>query len=233
MPAPAETVRVKVCGVTNVADALACRAIGVDWVGLNFHPASVRFVTESQAAEVVGALDAAATAVGVFVDRSAAEIARIAGVLGLEVVQLHGAEPRELVRELQSSAGLRVVKAFGIADASDVTSAIEWLDRARDAGPASEPFAVLLDARSGKRSGGTGMRISGNQIHMFIDRWNVNPSLPAVRLIIAGGLSPANVSECVREFRPWMVDVASGVESAPGVKSEAQIREFVSRARHA
>jgi phosphoribosylanthranilate isomerase len=210
-------VRVKVCGVTRVEDAIACAAAGVDWIGLNFHPGSPRFVRPATAADILGQLPASVRAVGVFVDRPAAEVARLAGELGLEIVQLHGQEPAE---DLIALAHLEVIRAFGLNGRSACDEVTAYLSLARSLG--RSPDAVLIDAAVAGRSGGTGATIADD----ILDRL---PSLP--RLILAGGLTPRNVAERVARVRPWMVDVASGVECAPGIKDVLSVAAFVAAAR--
>jgi phosphoribosylanthranilate isomerase len=208
---------VKVCGLTRVEDAIACAGLGVDWIGLNFHPGSVRFVRPEIAAEIMAALLAPTRAVGVFVDRPAAEVAALAGELRLGVVQLHGQEPPE---DLLALKHLELVRAFGLDRPAAWDAVREYLGRCATLGRL--PDAVLLDSLFAGRSGGTGATVADEVLDDL-------PPLP--RLILAGGLTPENVAERVARARPWMVDVASGVESAPGVKDPARIAAFVKAAR--
>jgi phosphoribosylanthranilate isomerase len=210
---------VKICGITRVEDAVACADAGVDWIGLNFHPASPRFVRFATAMQILAALPASVRAVGVFVDRPAAEVVEFAGELGLEIVQLHGREPAE---DLVTLGHLELIRAFGLDGPSAWAEVSEYLARASSLG--RPPDAVLVDAANSGRSGGTGAKIADD----VLDRL---PSLP--RLILAGGLTPSNVAERVTRVRPWMVDVASGVESSPGVKDASKVAAFVSAARSA
>jgi phosphoribosylanthranilate isomerase len=210
-------VKIKVCGVTTVADAVAVAAAGVDWIGLNFHPPSPRYVDPTLAAAIVGVLPAGTEAVGLFVDRGPGEVAELAARVGLTIVQLHGKEPPEDLRALQH---LRVVRAFRLGDARAIGAMIEYLNYASWLGRA--PDAVLVDAFVPGQQGGTGHGI---------DPWLLDnlPSFP--RLILAGGLTPENVAERVARVRPWMVDVASGVESSPGHKDPERVAAFVRAAR--
>jgi phosphoribosylanthranilate isomerase len=210
-------VRIKVCGVTRVDDALSCAAAGADWIGLNFHPDSPRRIDPSLAAEIIAALPASAEAVGLFVDRPPGEVAERADRLGLRVVQLHGREPAE---DLLILAHLTIVRAFRIGDADAVSRMVAYLSHAERLGRA--PDAVLVDAFVPGRPGGTGHAIAPDLLALL-------PSLP--RLILAGGLSPENVAARVALARPWMVDVASGVETAPGRKDPDRVAAFVRAAR--
>jgi phosphoribosylanthranilate isomerase len=218
-PVPAEArgvaprVKVKVCGLTRVADALACAGAGVDWIGLNFHAGSLRRVDRAAAAAIVAALPAGVEAVGVFVDRPPAEVAGIARELGLRIVQLHGREPPE---DLLALADRFIVRAYRLGDAADVARMVADLDACRALGRA--PDAVLVDAYVPGQPGGTGQAIAAEVLAALP---------PRPRLILAGGLTPENVAARVAQVGPWMVDVASGVESAPGCKDATRVAEFV------
>lgn len=217
MPHP--TIRIKVCGLTSVAQALASAAAGTDWVGLNFHPGSPRRVDPTLAAEIVAALPRTTEAVGLFVDRPTDEVAALADRIGLRIVQLHGQEPPE---DLGRLGHLRLVRAFRIGSADAVAAMVAYLRRAEDLGRV--PDEVLVDAYVPGRDGGTGQAIAD---HLF-------PLLPPLpRLILAGGLTPENVAERVARVRPWMVDVASGVESTPGQKDPDRVVAFIRAARSA
>jgi phosphoribosylanthranilate isomerase len=212
-----DAVRVKVCGITRVADAQHCAASGVDWIGLNFHPGSVRRVDFQAAAAIKAALPSGVEAVGVFVDRPPAEVAETAGQLGLSIVQLHGHEPPE---DLLALGHLFVVRAYRLGDAAAVARMKADLDACRALGRL--PDAVLIDAYVPGQEGGTGQTITADVLAAL-------PPLP--RLILAGGLTPENVAARVARVQPWMVDVASGVESAPGCKDPARVAAFVRTVR--
>lgn len=221
-PSPPEPGRVlvKVCGLTRLDEAVACAGAGADWIGLNFHPDSPRHVTPAVAAEIARSLPASARPVGLFVDRPAAEVLEVAHRVGLTAVQLHGHEPPEAVVAL-AAAGLEVIRAYRLADAGSVDAMRADLLRAEQLG--GPPFAVLVDAHVPGLAGGTGRAIDPALLAML-------PPLP--RLILAGGLTPENVAERVGQVRPWMVDTASGVESAPGRKDPARVAAFVRAARN-
>lgn len=201
-------VAVKVCGVTSVDDALACAAAGADMIGLNFSSRSARCITAAAAAPIVTAVRAqfpAVKLIGVFVDQADAEVRKISSDLGLDAVQLHGAESPDEVRALALPC---VIKALRVADDSSTATALAY-----------ECDAILLDTWSKDAPGGTGETFP----------WSIaaalRPQLP--RLILAGGLTSDNVAEAIRTVRPWAVDVCSGVESAPGQKDEARVRAFL------
>lgn len=150
-----QVVRVKICGVTRVDDAMACAAMGVEWIGLNFHPGSPRFIHPEEAAMIVGALPCSVTAVGVFVDRPAGEVADLAHQLGLTVVQLHGQEPPE---DLLVLGHLQIIRAFRLKSTRDWSGVSEYLARALATGRL--PDAVLIDAYVAGQSGGTGATVA-------------------------------------------------------------------------
>jgi phosphoribosylanthranilate isomerase len=211
--------RVKICGLTRVDEAIACAQLGADWIGLNFHPGSPRCVAQEEAAAIVAALPAWVSTVGVFVDRPAAEVAELATRLRIGIVQLHGQEPPE---ELVALRSFQIIRAFRPDRAADWGGVMEYLDRAWALG--RSPDAVLVDAHVTGQRGGTGS-IVGEEV---IDSM---PPLP--RLILAGGLTPENVAARAARVRPWMVDVASGVERSPGRKDLDRVAEFIQAAREA
>lgn len=199
---------VKVCGITSVADALACADLGVDALGLNFWPGTPRCVTPELGREVADALGGRVELVAVFVNAPAEEIRRVREITTIRWVQLHGAETPDDVAALLPEA----YKAVGVADAADVTAALAF--------PGEE---LLLDARvPGAMPGGTG--------HTF--EWDLAIEVAKRRrLVLAGGLHAGNVAEAVARVRPWRVDVASGVEHAPGKKDLAKVDAFVRAAK--
>jgi phosphoribosylanthranilate isomerase len=209
--------RIKICGVTDPAEARAVEAAGADWIGLNFYPPSPRYVDPPRAGAILDAMADRARAVGLFVGRPAAEIREGARRLGLGVVQLHGDEPPEILPELE---GLTVVKAFRIRDVGSLLELQAFLERALELGRL--PDVVLVDAHVPGVPGGTGRGIADDLLPLL-------PPLP--RLALAGGLTPENVADRVRAVRPWMVDVAGGVEAAPGRKDPGRVAAFVAAVR--
>jgi phosphoribosylanthranilate isomerase len=210
-------IRVKICGVTRVDEAIACAELGADWIGLNFHPASRRYVTPDQAAAIVASLPPSVAAVGIFVDRPAPEVAVLATRAGIGIIQLHGQEPEEDLVALRS---FEIVRAFRLDRASGWSRVIDSIARAGALGRL--PDAVLIDAYVPGQPGGTGSVVADEVVDSI-------PPLP--RLILAGGLTPDNVAERVGRVRPWMVDVASGVESSPGRKDLGRVEAFIRAVR--
>jgi len=213
------SVRVKICGLTCVDEAVACVQAGADLIGLNFHAGSSRFLDLSRAKEIIAAIPRPAQAVGLFVNRPAEEVARIADQVGLVYVQLHGDEPPEDLRVLDR---FWIIRAFRLGSIGDIGAMNDYLERARAAG--RSPDAVLVDAHVPGRVGGTATLVAEDVLAEI-------PPLP--RLILAGGLTPENVAERVARARPWMVDVASGVESSPGRKDAVKVAAFIQATRRA
>jgi phosphoribosylanthranilate isomerase len=174
-------------------------------------------VEPSVAAQIVAALPGRAQAVGVFVDRPPAEVVKIAEQVGFRVVQLHGQEPPE---DLLALGNLRIVRAFRIDRRAGFGPLGDYLRRARALGRL--PDAVLIDAFVSGQPGGTGVAI-GEELLRDVP--------PLHHLILSGGLTPETVADRVARFRPWMVDVASGVESAPGRKDLEKVAAFIRAAQ--
>jgi phosphoribosylanthranilate isomerase len=203
-------IRVKICGITSVADALAAIEAGADSLGLNFYGQSPRHITVADAAQIRAQIPRTVETVGVFVNIPSAEVLKAAR-RGLDA-QLHGDESPRIVAGV--SRQIPVIKAFR----ADTDFAIETLDLYPDA------YAFLLDASQAGQYGGTGHTTD----------WDLaRRAASAHRIILAGGLKPENVAAAIRVVRPWAVDVASGVESQPGKKDRALIREFIQAVREA
>jgi len=204
---------VKVCGLTDPANALDCLRAGADWIGLNFHPPSPRGLTIDRAEGIVLALADPRVAVGLFVDRPAREVRALCRSLGLHRVQLHGDEPAEDLLELDE---FFLIRAFRLRDAAAVSAMSAYLERAERLG--RPPNAVLIDGWAPGLAGGTGAVVADDALAALP---------PLSRLILAGGLTPENVAQRAALVRPWMVDAASGVEVSPGVKDVAKVRALV------
>lgn len=186
-----------------------CIEAGVDAIGLNFWPRSVRRCSEQTARQIADAVAGRALLVGVFVDAQEEEITRLRAALDLGCVQLHGAEPPALVARFLPHA----YKALRVRDAGVLAEARTF--------PGEH---VLLDAYVPGAPGGTGATFD----------WNLAAQVARERkLTLAGGLTPRNVADAVRAVRPYCVDTASGVESAPGVKDPQLVRAFVAGAKSA
>jgi phosphoribosylanthranilate isomerase len=199
-------VRVKICGVTNWADAKLAVDLGADALGFNFHAPSPRAVTPAQAWDIIRRLPPMVTAVGVFVNWPARAVAALARALRLGAVQLHGDETPREVREL--SGAFRVIKAFPVPAGFRLAMLV----------PYSAASALLLDGFKGGLYGGTG-RTADWELARRARRYG--------RVILAGGIRPENVAEAIARAQPYAVDVASGVESRPGKKDARALRELM------
>lgn len=212
--------RIKICGITSVADALLAAEAGADAIGLNFYERSPRYVTAERAKEICAALPAGLAKVGVFVNSLPKGIVAAAERAGLNAVQLHGDEGPDFLAALGS---LPAIKAFRCRE-STLNSVRAFLNLC----PASSlPIAVLLDAHVPGDYGGTGQVLDWQRLRAQ------RPQLLGLPLILAGGLTPENVAEAIRVAQPEAVDTASGVESSPGVKDAGKLRAFIASARSA
>jgi phosphoribosylanthranilate isomerase len=197
---------IKVCGITRGVDAQEAARRGASAVGFVFWPQSSRYVDPARASEIIAELPASVRTVGVFVNQPTPEIARIAAETRISMIQLHGDEPPSATQDF----AVPVMKAMTLAEAATVLDA--W----------PQNVLVLLDAHDPVRRGGTGSRID----------WLQAASIAARRpVVLAVGLTPENVEEALETVRPFGVDVSSGVEQAPGIKSMDKMARFLERAQ--
>ncbi len=209
--------QIKVCGLCRPEDAASAVDAGASHVGIILSEDGPRVLDERRARLVLGERGAA-RAVGVFVDEPAERIVSLARALDLDVLQLHGRETIADARALRSRTGAAVWKAVRVRDAGTARDTI--------AGWAGHADGILLDGWSARAAGGTGARFDWSALR------DVRAVVPEdVLLIVAGGLNADNVGAAVDALAPDMVDVSSGVEERPGVKSPEQIRAFVAAAR--
>jgi phosphoribosylanthranilate isomerase len=212
MPAPA----IKICGISTPEAIDAAVAARADWIGLNFYPSSPRHVSAARAAELAAHCAGRARMAGVFVDPDDHLLGEaIAAAARLDAIQLHGSESPARVAEVRARFGVPVWKVVAVASAEDVRRAAAYAEAAD---------LVLFDAKTPKGAlpGGMGLSFDWSLLSAWKDRapWG-----------LAGGLSPANVAEAARLTGAPLVDAASGVESAPGVKDPALIAAFCAAAR--
>jgi phosphoribosylanthranilate isomerase len=199
-------VLIKICGITNDDDAQAAARLGAAALGFVFWPKSPRAVTPESAAGIVANLPPFVSTVGVFVDETPARVAEIVRIVGLDVVQLHGDE----ALSAYEGVARRLIKAMPATPSLEAT-----IDR----WPRHVP--LLLDAADRERRGGTGRAID----------WALASRIAVrTRVVLAGGLTPDNLGEAVRQVRPWAVDLSSGVERTPGVKDHARLRALFAAA---
>jgi len=198
-------VRIKICGITRVEDALAAVALGADMIGLNFYPPSPRSLTLERAQEIRRAIGSRCELVGVFVNADREYIADRLGALRLDLLQFHGDEDEEALAGWPVKV-IRALRVKGELPAVPIANA--------------RADYVLLDTFDPALFGGTGRARSLEDVKAF----------ELSRIFISGGLNPDNVGEAV-VLRPYAVDVASGVESAPGIKDLAKLRSFIENAK--
>ncbi len=217
--------KVKICGITSLEDALASIDSGADYLGFIFFPQSKRAVTVASASEIVGALRQlpfCPLLVGVFVNETPATMVRTLELCQLDLAQLSGEEVPFLVGDPASPLYGRAYKALRPRSLSEAEVEAEWYVAPQEY--SGQP-SLLLDAYHPTLRGGTGEK----------GDWRVAAQLARAYtgIMLAGGLTAANVAAAVREVRPFAVDVASGVEAAPGRKDHELVREFVKQAKSA
>lgn len=208
--------QIKICGIRTLDEALAAVEAGADMLGFNFYPPSPRYITPERCAHLVADLRELASGViltGVFVNVAPEEVRRIMALCGLDQAQLSGDEPPEHIAAL----GGRAFKAIRPARLSVAQlTAASYARRT--------PPVLLIDAAAGRAFGGSGQTAN----------WEIAAALTdKMPILLAGGLKPDNVAAAIATVRPWGVDVASGVESAPGIKDAARVRAFVRAVREA
>jgi phosphoribosylanthranilate isomerase len=200
--------KVKICGITSIPDALAAAEAGADMLGFVFYDRSPRHVSIQAATEIVRQLPPFIVRVGVFADAPEEVVLRAIGDCGLNLLQFHGDEPPDYCLQF----GLMSMKAFRIRDAESLKSLPDY-----------QTDAWLLDAYSPDKLGGSG------------EKFNWELAVEAKKLgrpiFLAGGLTPENVAEAVRQVQPYAVDVSSGVEAAPGKKDHQKVRDFAAAVR--
>ncbi|MBK9122218.1 MAG: phosphoribosylanthranilate isomerase [Chloroflexi bacterium] len=217
--------KVKICGVTTLEDALFAARSGADMIGFNFWPRSKRYIATAAAAELCDRLrshlgDTCPALVGVFVNAVVSDISRVMDVVGLDYAQLSGDESDSVLRELRGIA-FKGIRPATLAQAEEDYS---YFAPVMPDDP--DMPSLLVDASVSGEYGGTGQQAADE-----IVRWLVGK---APRLLLAGGLTPATVVERVRAFHPWGVDVASGVEGdLPGIKDAHKVAAFIAAARSA
>ena len=202
-------VRIKICGITNLEDARLAADLGAQALGFNFYPLSPRKVDPEAARAIIAQLPPLVLSVGVFVDEDAGVVRDLAARVGLDWVQLHGQESPEYCRSL----GRRVIKAFRIKDAASLDFLAVYQGAAQ---------ALLLDTYRTGQVGGTGETFDwqlARRAHEY------------GRIILAGGLTPENVAQAIKIAQSQAVDVASGVEAAPGKKDPEKLRKFIAAVR--
>src|SRR5215213_1714735 len=204
--------KVKICGITNLEDALLSAKFGADALGFNFYAKSPRYILPEKAREIIEQMPPEILKVGVFVNESLEKICEITALAKLDAIQLHGEETPEFVREIKAKTNLEIIKAFRVSPEFKPEDVLRY-----------ETDAILLDAYSPKELGGTGetfdWKIAGKVREIF------------PKMYLAGGLTHENVVRAVGNLKPYAVDVCSGVESQKSEKDKIKLINFVTKAK--
>lgn len=201
-------VKVKICGITRLEDALAAAEFGADALGFVFYEKSPRYVRPEIAAEIIAQLPPFITSVGLFVNPDAAAVQTIIAHTALDLLQFHGDENNAFCAQFTRP----FIKAIRMAEALDLHKEIEKYPGAR---------GILLDAYDPQRYGGTGHTFEWSRVHGGLPK----------PIIVAGGLTPENVAQAVAMTHPWGVDVSGGVEQSKGIKQRSLIEAFMRGAK--
>lgn len=205
---------VKICGITNLEDALLAIDCGADMLGFNFYRKSPRYISPEVSRPIIEEVGDRVRTVGVFVNDGIEQMYQDTLASRVEILQLHGDEPSDYRLEIHAWMGLEVIKAINTSGPFDE----KWLDDDSDT-------SILLDGSSPGLYGGTGERADWARSKEIAIR---HP-----RVFLAGGLNSENVIDAIRVVRPYAVDVASGVESSPGKKDPEKVAAFIKAAKEA
>ncbi|PYS86830.1 MAG: N-(5'-phosphoribosyl)anthranilate isomerase [Acidobacteria bacterium] len=208
--------RVKICGLTNIDDAMLAVEYGADELGFNFYKGSKRYLSPQNTREIIDQLPISSGNVGVFVDEPIDSLLEIAEFVGLNGIQLHGDEDEVYIKTLRNRTKRFIVKAFRVVPNFLVGGVLDW--------PLDFP---LFDTHSSHQYGGTGATFDWEEFGTDIYLW-----FP-LTAYLAGGLNPDNVADAIRIVKPYAVDVASGVESQPGKKDPNKMKSFIENAKKA
>lgn len=205
--------KVKICGITNLEDALLSVKLGADALGFNFYPKSPRYVRPEQVRVILEQLPANILTMGVFVGPDQDTVEAIVRATGLTAVQLHGSENAKFVRRLRENIDSVVIKAFRVSNTFKAEDVLQF-----------DIDAILLDAYSPNLHGGTGETFD----------WEIAKQVREIfpKIYLAGGLSHGNVRRAVTEVAPFAVDVCSSVESSPGKKDPELLKRFIAEAKY-
>jgi phosphoribosylanthranilate isomerase len=200
--------KVKICGITNLEDALIAVRFGADALGFNFYEQSPRYISPEKARKIIENLPAKILKVGVFVNKGLENILEISETAKLDAVQLHGDESAEFVKELKAKTNLEIIKAFRVSPQFKPEDVLKF-----------EVDAVLLDAYSANDYGGTGEKFD----------WEIAGKVREIvsKMYLAGGLSAKNVAEAIEKVQPFAVDACSLLEEIKGRKNAVKVRDFI------
>ena len=205
--------KVKICGITNLEDALLSAKFGADALGFNFYAKSPRYITPENAREIIEQLPANVLKVGVFVNENLEKIVEIAAIAKLDALQLHGEETPEYARELKAKTNLEIIKAFRVSPEFKPEDVLEY-----------KVDAILLDAYSPKEHGGTGETFD----------WEIAKKVQEIfpKMYLAGGLSNENVVNALRQTNSFAVDTCSCLEKEKGLKDKIKLINFITKVKH-
>lgn len=205
--------RIKICGITNLDDAIISVKFGADALGFNFYEKSPRYITPEAALVIIKNLPENVLKVGVFVNASLDKIAKIASLAKLSALQLHGEETPDFVRELKAKTNLETIKAFRVSPGFQPDDILKY-----------EADAILLDAFSPIEHGGTGETFD----------WEIALKVRQLfpKMYLAGGLTAENVWEAINRVKPFAVDVCSSIEAGKGKKDKEKLRNFCKEVRN-
>jgi len=200
--------KVKICGITNLEDALLSAKFGADALGFNFYEKSPRYILPEKAREIIEKLPQKILKVGVFVNESVGKIAKIAKIAKLDAIQLHGDELPEFVRKLKEKTKLEIIKTFRVSENFKPEDVLIY-----------EADMILLDAFSAKNYGGTGETLN----------WEIAKKTRQIfpKMYLAGGLSAENIAKAIEKVKPFAVDACSLLEREKGLKDLQKVKEFI------
>ena len=202
--------KVKICGIKREEDLLKALEYGADAIGFNFVKSSPRYIEPEIAKKLSNLIPINVLKVGVFVDEPLEELFRITKIVNLDALQLHGCETLAYCKQI---SGYKIIKAFRLKSDTEFSMLESYLQVAD---------YLLIDAYQQGLAGGTGLEIEAELLRKYQSQNLFS------KTFLAGGLTPANVAERVKNYSPYAVDVASGVEESPGVKSASKMKEFIS-----
>jgi phosphoribosylanthranilate isomerase len=210
-------IEIKICGFKRKKDIIDAISLGIKWIGLNFYEKSPRFIIEKEAKILIEDLPDDIKKIGVFVNPDEKKMFEIVKKLKINGIQLHGNEPPALLEKFKKEFPEKIlIKAIHVKDKEDVLKKIKKYKMAD---------FFLLDRYEENLYGGTGKRIDDREIE--------NIDLPWNKIFIAGGIKPENVKDIIRKFKPFGIDVASGVEIAPGIKDIEKIKKLIEEVKNA
>ena len=207
-------IKVKICGVTNVDDAMLVTNLGAEFIGLNLFKDSPRKVSVAMAKDIISKLPPFIIPVGIFVDEDIQVLAKTAKKCGFKMIQLHGSETPEYCKQVTELTQLPIIKAIRVKDESSLETIPQYKDAVK---------YILLDAFVEGEAGGTGESFNWDLALKAVDL--------GIPIFLAGGLTPENVEEAIEKVRPFAVDTSSGVERLQRKKDYEKMKTFIRNAR--